>query len=92
MSNSDNPQGQALDDLERVLSALTEELASWRRRALRAEAGDVGNEDTPEGVLDKLALLENENSDLKNRVTTARDRVDGLITRLHFLEEQVNGK
>lgn len=103
MSNSDNPQVVALEKLEQVLGSLTEELASWRRRALRAEAaagdagasgaaggnGDGGGDEPPEELLDKLASLESQNRDLNERVSTARERVDGLLMRLHFLEEQV---
>ncbi len=89
MSNSVNPHKQAMDELERVLGAVGEELASWRRRALRAEADNSGAAEAPQQVLDRLALLETENSDLRNRVAAARERADGLMSRLHFFEQQV---
>jgi hypothetical protein len=91
VSNSDKPLKDAVDDLERVLSALSEELASWRRRALRAESGHAEGSGPPEDILDKVAGLESDNQVLNDRVVTARERVDGLLTRLHFLEEQVTG-
>jgi predicted nucleic acid-binding Zn-ribbon protein len=34
----DRPDLKALDDLEQTLRHLTDELAGWRRRSLRAEA------------------------------------------------------
>jgi hypothetical protein len=89
VSNSGNPHKRAIDDLERVLGAVADELASWRRRALRAEAGSSDQDHVPEPVLDRLASLESENSDLKDRVTAAREKADGLMSRLHFFEQQV---
>jgi hypothetical protein len=89
VSDSGNPQQRAFDDLERVLGAVADELASWRRRALRAEAGSSDQDNVPEPVLDRLASLESENSDLKDRVAAARERADGLLSRLHFFEQQV---
>lgn len=89
MSNSANAKSSPIDDLERVLGSLADELASWRQRALSAEAGDSGGEEVPEQILEKIALLEGENSDLKHRVTAAREKADGLMSRLHFFEQQV---
>jgi hypothetical protein len=89
VSNSDSSSQRAIDDLERVLGAVADELASWRRRALRAEAGSSDQETVPEPVLDRLASLESENSDLKDRVAAAREKADGLMSRLHFFEQQV---
>lgn len=92
MSNSGNPQSSAIDDLEKVLGSLADELASWRQRALRAEAGALPGDEVPEEVLEKIALLEGENSDLKHRVTVAREKANGLMSRLHFFEQQVGEK
>lgn len=92
MSDSARPEWEALDQLEAVLKKVSEELASWRRRALKAEAnrGLNGEESTAdEETLDRIADLESENGDLRGRVKTAREKSNVLVTRLRFLEEQV---
>lgn len=73
---------RALDQLEAVLRELGEELASWRARALKAEPprGSGGGSRSSE--------LENENRQLRGRLEAARTRVQELVTRLAFLEEQ----
>ncbi|MFQ5550377.1 MAG: hypothetical protein ACE5FJ_03970 [Gemmatimonadales bacterium] len=92
-------QRAALNELEKVLTALKEELAGWRRRALKAEASGKGgggragsgngkSDGVSEQLLERVEELETENSDLLQRLETARGRVDGLLDRLQFLEEQ----
>jgi recombinational DNA repair ATPase RecF len=73
---------RALDQLEAVLRELGEELATWRARALKAEPsrGSGGGSRSSE--------LENENRQLRGRLEAARTRVQELVTRLAFLEEQ----
>ena len=80
----DRPDARdALDQLEAILRDVAEELAGWRTRAQKAEAelkargGPVRN---PE--------LESENKALRQRVEGARSRVQDLMQRLTFLEEQ----
>lgn len=90
MSFEERPDFKALVALEEVLGHFSEELASWRRRAHRAEA-----ERTELGDYDKVAArervleLEAENRELRGRVTLARERVNELLMRLRFLEEQI---
>jgi hypothetical protein len=88
---------RALEQLEAVLRELGEELATWRARALKAEAdtkgGATGSRSgaTPRGDGDsrgRVAELEVENRQLRSRVDAARARVQELVTRLAFLEEQ----
>jgi hypothetical protein len=89
---------RALDDLEAVLRLVSEELASWRARALRAEgdgkgsggsAGSAGGGGRPDPELkSRVADLESENKALRQRVEAARVRVHELLGRLSFLEEQ----
>ena len=73
---------------------MADELALWRARAVKAEAelkesGARG----PTSKLDpetrgRVADLEQENKTLKQRVEAARTRVQDLLSRLTFLEEQ----
>lgn len=75
---------RALDQLEAVLRELGEEMATWRARALKAEpsrgCGGGGGARSSE--------LESENRQLRGRLEAARVRVQELVTRLAFLEEQ----
>lgn len=90
MSNDERPEFQALDQMEEVLRQVTEELASFRRRALRAEAERTvtGVDDDSPVSRDRLAKLETENAELRRRFEAVRTRLNGLLNRLHFLEEQ----
>ena len=91
---SERPDLRALDELETLVRHLLDELAGWRRRAIKAEAelqelrttagatgGDVSK------VRKRVAELEAENQALRQRVDTARDRVRTLVGRLSFLEQ-----
>ncbi|OLC07321.1 MAG: hypothetical protein AUH34_01535 [Gemmatimonadetes bacterium 13_1_40CM_70_12] len=89
-----------LDQLETVLRHVADELASWRTRALKAEAelkesgvrgggatgGAVAKPDAD--TRGRVADLEQENRTLRQRVEGARTRVHDLLSRLTFLEEQ----
>jgi recombinational DNA repair ATPase RecF len=72
----------ALDQLEAVLRELGEEMATWRARALKAEPSRGG------GSGGRSSELESENRQLRGRLEAARVRVQELVTRLAFLEEQ----
>jgi predicted nucleic acid-binding Zn-ribbon protein len=73
----------SLDALEAMLRELAEELAGWRSRAQKAEA-----ELKTRGSPVKNTELESENKTLRQRVEGARTRVNDLMQRLTFLEEQ----
>ena len=90
MSNADRPEFQALAELRRVLVHVTEELASWRRRAQTAEAAknDVSTSGDVVATRERISELERENAEARLRLTTARTRVDDLFRRLKFVEEQ----
>lgn len=80
----------ALEQLEAVLREVGEELATWRARALKAE-GRPGGRGGGAGDGDgrgRSAELEVENRQLRTRVDAARSRVQELLARLAFLEEQ----
>jgi hypothetical protein len=90
-SNADKPEYQALAELERTIGHVTEELAAWRRRALKAEAhrGDVPGGPDVVTARQRILDLEAQNADVTGRLDPARERVEHLLARLRFLEEQV---
>lgn len=90
-SNDDRPELRALAELEAVIGAVTQEVAAWRRRALKAEAGRAQAGATPDlaSARERIQELEDENLELHHRLRTARERVEQLLGRLQFLEEQV---
>lgn len=89
MSN-DGPEFAALGELEGVLEHLAEELASWRRRALKAEQRPgLGDGSDVVGARERVVELEDETRELRERLDTARQRVVDLLNRLRFLEDQV---
>ena len=90
------PDTAALAELERVLRHLTDELAGWRRRCLKAET-ELQSVKSQDGmvpgdqvhrVAGKMLDLEKENLDLRTRVDRARDMVARLQQRLAFLETE----
>ena len=91
MSNVERPEIQALTELERVLQHVKDELALWRRRALKAEAhrAEMGVDHDVVATRERIRELELENEQVSGRLQAARTRVDDLIARLEFLEEQV---
>jgi len=89
---------RALDQLEAILRVVTEEVAGWRARALKAES-DLkeahpravgGGGGGGAGAVSSRSDLESENKALRLRVEAARARVGELLSRLTFLEEQAN--
>ena len=95
----DRPDLPALADLERVLTSLTEELAAWRRRSLKAEA-ELKEAQASGGVVAGAALresrqrvieLETENQSLRLRIDGAKERLRVLAARLAFLEQHGGG-
>lgn len=75
---------EAIDQLEAILRDVAEELASWRARALKAEAEVKAGRSVPAKHADSDA----ETKVLRQRVEAARVRVAELLQRLTFLEEQ----
>lgn len=89
------PDLAALTDLERMLRHVTEELAGWRRRCLKAE-GELQGLKAQDGMVPgdellrlrtRLLDLEREKLELERRVEKARDLVARLQQRLAFLED-----
>ncbi len=94
MTEYERPERIALAEIEELVRALGEELATWRRRCLRAEAEvqDHRSRGAPPpgpGLAQtraRLAELEQENLELRRRLDGARERLAALTTRLGFLE------
>jgi predicted nucleic acid-binding Zn-ribbon protein len=82
------PEFLALKELEGVLKLVTDEVASWRKRAQRAEAS-LGADYDAVASRERIIELEAENRVLHQRVVAARERVSELLKRLQFLEEQM---
>ena len=80
----------ALAGLEDVIKHVSDELASWRKRALKAE-GDrtgLGADHDVVSMKERVLSLEGQNAELERRLDAARGRVQDLVKRLRFLEEQ----
>jgi len=92
VSNEDRPEFRALGELERVLEHVQEELASFRRRAHKAESdrAEMGVDHDVVSSREMITELERDNHEKSDRLGLARERVDGLLARLKFLEEQVD--
>ncbi len=95
MSNHESEQRHelaALQDLQRLIGHLGEELASFRARALQAEARLRSLEQSiqPGELFDgaRLAQLESENRALRERLDTAAARARDMLQRVHFLRQQ----
>lgn len=91
----ERPDLKALAELEQLLRHVGDELAGWRRRALRAEAelqdaraqGGVVAGPELEHARERIVELERENQGLRQRIDSAKERVRGLAARLSFLEQ-----
>lgn len=93
-SDSDRSDVETFRELQQLVRHLGEELTSFRRRAMQAEArmkaveGSGGSSKvTPE----RIERLERENADLRKRVETARSRTRQLLDRIRFLRQQHEG-
>jgi chromosome segregation ATPase len=90
-----------VEELEQLLAAVEQEMASWRARCQRAEQelaqagpgkgkGGHGPAELSQARL-KLGTLEGENQDLRRRIAAAREHIERLRTRLRFVEEHGAG-
>lgn len=95
MSDHALPENPQFAQLGRLVRRLGEELASYRKRALSAEARLRTVEDeaarvagtSPQRVLE----LERENAELNRRLTVARTRTEKMLARVRFLKQQRDG-
>ena len=92
MSDHVLPENPQFTQLSRLVRHLGEELASYRKRALSAEASlrSMENDATRvAGTSPKRVLeLERENADLANRLSAARSRTEKMLARVRFLKQQ----
>ncbi|MDP9177033.1 MAG: hypothetical protein M3O61_05080 [Gemmatimonadota bacterium] len=91
-SDSELPESEAaFADLEKLVHHLGDELASFRRRALHAEARVKALEASPGATRtspERIEKLERENASLKMRLETARGRTRQMLERVRFLRQQ----
>ena len=95
MSDSDRPELRAFRELETLVRNLGEELATFRRHALAAEAQlkETGRPVTgaaPGG--DRLSALEQENAQLRARLERVEDRTRQMMDRVRFLRQQLQAQ
>ena len=91
MSDQERPDVVAFRDLETVVRNLVDELASFRKRALAAEAKLKGYESATGSSAKtgaKLATLEEENARLRAQVERARSSTKGMLDKVRFLRQQ----
>lgn len=94
MSDSVRPETAAFAELEQLVKHLGDELASFRRRALQAEARLKTLDSTGvKGVVspERVHFLERENAGLTTRLEAARTRTQQIIDRVRFLKQQHDG-
>ena len=94
MSDNVRPEIAAFAELEQLVKHLGDELASFRRRALQAEARLKTLESTGvKGVVspERVQFLERENAGLSTRLEAARTRTQQMIDRVRFLRQQHDG-
>jgi hypothetical protein len=93
-SDSDRPDAEAFVELQRLVRHLGEELSSFRRRALQAEARMKAVDGTSGGAKltpERVERLELENAELRKRLETARARTRQILDRVRFLRQQHEG-
>jgi hypothetical protein len=81
----------AFAELERLVNHLGDELASFRRRALQAEARVKALEGSPGATRvspERIEKLERENASLRLRLEKARGRTRQMLDRVRFLRQQ----
>lgn len=93
-SDSERPEKTAFDELRQLVGHLGDELASFRRRAIQAEArmkAIDASAGTARVSPERVERLERENADLKKRLESARARTRQVLDRVRFLRQQHEG-
>lgn len=94
VSDNERPDMAAFPELQQLVRHLGDELASFRRRALQAEAR-VKAIDASAGATrvspERVEKLERENAELKKRLEAARTRTRQVLDRVRFLRQQHDG-
>jgi hypothetical protein len=87
-SASARPEVAAFRDLAQLVRHLEDELASFRRRALSAEARLKELDSSSGGESVDAAALRRENADLAKRLDAATVRTQQLVDRVRFVRQQ----
>lgn len=90
-SDNDRPDVEAFLELQQLVRHLGDELTSFRRRALQAEArmkAVEGSGGTAKVTPERVERLELENAELRKRLETARARTRQVLDRVRFLRQQ----
>lgn len=97
MSAPVRPDLAAFQDLEKLVRALAEELATFRRRALTAEArvreleGVEEGTELPADARKRIGKLEKENEELRGQLAATGARAERMLEKVQFLRQQANG-
>jgi hypothetical protein len=91
-SDNARPDVEAFRDLENLIRHLGDELASFRRRAIQAEARlrTVDGDGSGMGGLsiDRVSELERQNAEMRARLERATERIRQMSERMRFLRQQ----
>lgn len=86
------PESHPLTQLAQLVRSLGDELASFRRRALQAEATLRGYESASRGgdlfTEQRVVELEQENADLRARLEFATEQTRAILSQVRFLRQQ----
>jgi DNA repair ATPase RecN len=91
VSDRASPETIALAELTRLVRHLGDELASYRKRALTAEARLKQLDEVAKSVgisPERSFEVEQENAQLKARLEAARERTTKLLAQVRFLRQQ----
>ena len=93
MSELARPDAEAFRELESLVRALGEQLASYRSRAWAAEdrlrqIDSTADQSEPPRVRERIRALEQENASLRGRLDAATARTRSVLDRVHFLRQQ----
>ena len=93
MSEPARPDLEAFRELESLVRALSEQLASYRERAVTAEdrlrhIDSTSDDPEPPRVRERIRALEQENASLRGRLEVATARTRSVLERVHFLRQQ----
>ena len=82
----------AAEEITALVRALGEELATFRQRALKAEARvkdlEAAGGSELVDLTRRITELETDNQALQSRIETATERTEGLLDRVRFTRQQ----
>ncbi|HUQ48589.1 MAG TPA: hypothetical protein VM053_10130 [Gemmatimonadaceae bacterium] len=85
---------ETFHELQQLVRHLGDELTSFRRRALQAEArmkAVEGSGGSTKVTPERIERLERENAELRKRLEAARTRTRQVLDRVRFLRQQHEG-